>query len=278
MFRAPGINFGDWAVSQSSVQEHSGTIFGHCFEECLVAIPSLAQTLQRLALTLTVRDLMIPTARLTCSGREKDASAVSAANPDFNVIPIKKPGRQITDYYERDSGLTKPIMANDLISDGTSILALLSIVEKRPFCFVLARAQIAGYVHFSDLNHPFVKLALYTIIEAMESSALAMISSVFDDPNLSRLGRRLTKKIKRLSEGAQKKDANRSWADFLNIEDILRIAVRENKIYLNEQEIKAITGMRNKVSHQGTPLVKDHKGAIELARIADRCVQLLHAA
>jgi len=204
---------------------------------------------------------------------------MSAGNPDFNVIPIKKRGGQITGYYERDSGLTKPIMANDLISDGTSILALLGILEKRPFCFVLAHAQIAGYVHFSDLNHPFVKLALYTIIEAMESSALAMISSVLDDQNLSRLGlgrRRLTK-IKRRSERAQKKNANRSWADFLNIEDILRIAVRENKIYLNEQEIKAITGMRNKVSHQGTPLVQDHKGAIEIARIAGRCVQLLHA-
>jgi predicted RNA-binding protein with RPS1 domain len=222
---------------------------------------------------------MIPTERLTCSGREKDAPAGSAENPDFNVIPIKKRGRQITGYYERDSGLTKQIMANDLISDGTSILALLSILEKRPFCFVLAHAQITGYVHFSDLNHPFVKLALYTIIEAMESSALAMISSVLDDQNLSRLlGRRRLTKIKRRSERAQKKNANRSWADFLNIEDILRIAVRENKIYLNEQEIKAITGMRNKVSHQGTPLVKDHKGAIELARIAGRCVQLLHAA
>jgi predicted RNA-binding protein with RPS1 domain len=242
-----------------------------------VTVPTLAQTLQRLALTLTVKDLMVTTERLTCSEREKDAPAVSAENLDFNVIPIKKRGRQITGYYERDSGLTKPIMANDLISDGTSILDLLSTLEKRPFCFVLTHAEIAGYVHFSDLNHPFVKLALYTIIEAIETSALAMISSVLDDQNPSRLGRLLTK-IKQRSEKAQKRDANRSWADFLNIEDTLRIAVKENKMHLNEQEIKAITGMRNKVSHQGTPLVKDFKGAIELARIAGRCVQLLDAA
>ena len=243
-----------------------------------MVVPRLAQTLQRLALTLTVKNLMVPTQHLTCSEREKDAPAVSAENPDFNVIPIKKRGRQITGYYERDSRLTKQIMANDLISDGASILDLLSILEKRPFCFVLARAQIAGYDHFSDLNHLFVKLALYTIIEAMESSALAMISSVLDDKNPSRLAGRLLKKIKRRFERAQKKDANRSWADFLNIEDILRIALKEDKIRLNEQEIKAITGMRNKVSHQGTPLVKDHKGAIELARVARRCVQLLDAA
>lgn len=167
-------------------------------------------------------------------------------------------------------------MANDLISDGTGILDLLSTLEKRPFCFVLEHAQIAGYVHFSDLNHPFVKLALYTIIEATESSALAMVSKVLDDQNLARLlGKRRFTRIKRRLETAQKKDADRSWADFLNIEDTLRIAVKENKIHLNEQEIKAITRMRNKVSHQGTPLVKDYKGAIELARIANRCVRLL---
>ena len=77
---------------------------------------------------------------------------------------------------------------------------------------------------------------------------------------------------------AQKKDANRSlWLDFLTIEDILRIARKENKILLNEQEIKAITEMRNTVSHQGNPLVSDFKGAAELAKIARRCVDLLGA-
>jgi hypothetical protein len=244
-----------------------------------VAVPRLAQTLQRLALTLTVRDLMIPAERLTCSEREKDAPTVSAENPDFNVIPIRKQrGKQITGYYERDSGFTKPIMADDLISDGTSILDLLRTFEKRSFCFVLTNDQIAGYVHFSDLNHPFVKLALYTIIEAMESSALAMIGSLLDDENLRRLlAKKRFKKIQQRLDGARREDANRSWSDFLNIEDTLRIAVKENKINLNEQEIKAIIRMRNRVSHQGTPLVKDLNGATELARIARRCVELLGA-
>jgi hypothetical protein len=242
-----------------------------------VAVPRLAQTLQRLALMLTVKDLMVPAKSLTCAEREKDAPALSDENPDFNVIPIKK-RKQITSYYERDSGQTKPITTSDLISDGTSILELLSTLEKRPFCFVLTHAQIAGYVHFSDLNHPFVRLALYTIIEAMESSALAMISSVRDGQNLGRLlGKTRLKKIERRLERARKRDANRSWADFLNIVDTLRIAVKESKICLNEQEIKAITRMRNRVSHQGAPLVRDFNGAIELARIAGRCVQVLDA-
>ena len=131
-----------------------------------------------------------------------------------------------------------------MISDGTSILDLLRTFEKKPFCFVLSHAEIAGYVHFSDLNLPFVKLALYTIIEATESSALAMIDSILDHENLARLlAKKRFKTIKKRLDAAQKKDANRSlWLDFLTIEDILRIARKENKILLNEQEIKAIYG------------------------------------
>ena len=166
-----------------------------------------------------------------------------------------------------------------MISDGTSILDLLRTFEKKPFCFVLSHAEIAGYVHFSDLNLPFVKLALYTIIEATESSALAMIDSILDHENLARLlAKKRFKTIKKRLDAAQKKDANRSlWLDFLTIEDILRIARKENKILLNEQEIKAITEMRNTVSHQGNPLVSGLKGTTKLARIARRCVELLGA-
>ncbi len=117
---------------------------------------------------------MIHTEDLTCASGEQDARAVSAEHPDFNIIPIKR-GRQIAGYYERDTAETKPVTVHDLISDGTSILALVNILAERPFYFVLAYARIAGYVHFSDLNNHLVKLTLYTIIEALESRTLAAI-------------------------------------------------------------------------------------------------------
>ena len=97
-----------------------------------MANPSLEQTLQRLATSFTVKDIMIPTEDLTCVPREKDAPAVSDEYPDFNVIPIKR-GEEITGYYERDSGETKPITLHDLISDCTSILDLVTIRQPDMF-------------------------------------------------------------------------------------------------------------------------------------------------
>jgi hypothetical protein len=218
---------------------------------------------------------MVPTEDLTCALREKDAPTVSAENPGFNIIPIKR-GRQIAGYYDRDSAETKPVTVHDLISDGTSILALVSILADRPFYFILAHARIAGYVHFSDLNNHLVKLTLYTIIEALESHTLAAISPSIDEDYLGQwLGKKRFRSIKRKFELVRKKEANRSWADFLNIEDILRLAVRAGKIRLDEHLIKAIKRMRDRVAHQINPLVKRHRDVIELAQITSRCIELL---
>jgi len=99
-----------------------------------MAIPSLEQTLQRLATTFTVRDIMIPTEDLTCAPREEDAPAESAKHPDFNVIPIKR-GEEITGYYERDSGETKLIV-------GTHVK--VNKFEQRPVGRVETQPRVAG--------------------------------------------------------------------------------------------------------------------------------------
>jgi len=79
-------------------------------------MPTLEETLKRLATTFTARDIMIPNADLVCATDEVEAVGVSHKNPDFNVIPIRQDGN-LTGYFERNSRSTKKITPNDLISD-----------------------------------------------------------------------------------------------------------------------------------------------------------------
>ena len=53
-------------------------------------MPTIDETLKRLAATFVVRNIMIPDAMLVCGENEAEAAAVSAAHPDFNVIPLRK--------------------------------------------------------------------------------------------------------------------------------------------------------------------------------------------
>ncbi|MGE5113822.1 MAG: hypothetical protein ACM3JB_23400, partial [Acidobacteriaceae bacterium] len=68
----------------------------------------LTGTLEQLTTTFTVKDIMTPKSRLRCARNAEEAPAVSAANPDFSVIPINEHD-ELTAYFERDAGRAQPI-------------------------------------------------------------------------------------------------------------------------------------------------------------------------
>ena len=71
-------------------------------------MPTQDETLTRLAATFTVKDVMIPSSRLVCADDEGQAAVLSDANPDFNVIPIRREGK-ITACFERNSSTTRAV-------------------------------------------------------------------------------------------------------------------------------------------------------------------------
>jgi hypothetical protein len=134
-------------------------------------MPHVEETLKRLAIAFTVKDIMTPRAELVCAVGDIQARRVSDSHPDYDVIPIQQ-GGTLTGYFERKSRRTKSITPTDLIADGTSLLDLVEILEERQFSFVLSGRKIEGYVHFSDLNHQLVKLTFFVLLEALERIAL----------------------------------------------------------------------------------------------------------
>jgi hypothetical protein len=239
-------------------------------------MPTLEETLKRLATTFTVRDIMIPETGMVCAGDEIEAAKVSRDSPDFNVIPIRQNGK-LTGYFERDSHTTSEIALNDLISDGTSLLDLVEILEDREFSFVLSHRKIAGYVHYSDLNHHLLKLTFYVILEALERQVLSSIRRNDDreylrknlDPNRFA---QITKQYKR--DG----DAARSLFNYLNISDILQLAVKAGTIRIDNDIIKAMKETRDGAAHASENIVPDYEAVNRLAKVKRECLRVLGAA
>jgi hypothetical protein len=238
-------------------------------------MPSLKETLKRLATTFTVRDVMIPRVGLICSDDEKHAAKVSDDNPDFNVIPIPQEG-QLTGYFERDSRNIKRIELDDLISDGTSLLDLVEILEDRQFSFVLSHRHIEGYVHYSDLNHHLVKLAFYVILEALERVALDSIQGRDDRESLKRA---LEPKRFEQIEGAYKRtgDAARGLASYLNISDLLRLAAKAGTVDVEESVVTAMKDVRDGAAHPSNNLVSSYPDVKKLAHVKRECLRVLGA-
>jgi hypothetical protein len=236
-------------------------------------MPTVKETLKRLSISFTTRDIMIPHRELMCAGSESQAEMVSKANPDFSIIPIRRKGK-LHGYFERDTHITREIALSDLLSDGTSLLDLVEIFEERQFCFILSHRQIAGYVHFSDLNHHLVKFTFYVILEALERKLLNAIQREDDKEYLSRnldpdRFEQIVRQYKRHG------DAARNLFSYLNISDILQLAAKTHKLQIESDTIKAAKRFRNGAAHPSLNLVANYHEVKKLGTVKRECLRIL---
>jgi hypothetical protein len=215
---------------------------------------TVTDALKQLTTIFTVKDIMTPRSRLICAPDAEAAPGVSAANPDFSVIPIKKED-ELTGYFERDAKQAYPIVVGDLVSDGTPLLDLVDILQEKEFSFVLAHQDVDGYVHYSDLNHQMVKWTFYVMLEAVERLALEKLGHLClaEGPVKARgylqekLGSKRFEQIAAMYQRAG--DNGRSLMTYLNLADILRLAVSEGVLQLNESSIPLMKDVRDWAAH-----------------------------
>jgi hypothetical protein len=236
-------------------------------------MPTVKETLKRLSISFTARDIMIPYRELMCAGSESQAEMVSQANPDFSIIPIRRKGK-LHGYFERDTHITREIVLSDLLSDGTSLLDLVDVFEERQFCFILSHRQIAGYVHFSDLNHHLVKLTFYVILEALERKLLSAIQREDDKEYLSRNleAARFEQIVRQYKRHG---DAARNLFNYLNISDILQLAVKANKFRMDDETIRAAKRFRDGAAHPSLNLVASYHEVKKLVTVKRECLRIL---
>jgi hypothetical protein len=213
---------------------------------------------------------------LVCARSENEAEMMSKANPDFSIIPTRRKGK-LERYFERDTHITREITLSDLLSDGTSLLDLVEIFEEREFCFILSHRQIAGYVHFSDLNHHLVKLTFYVILDALERKLLNAIRREDDKEYLSRnldpdRFEQIVRQYKRHG------DAARNLFSYLNISDILQLAVKTRKLQMESDTIRSAKRFRNGAAHPSLNLVANYLEVKKLGAVKRECLRILGGA
>lgn len=233
---------------------------------------NLTEALKHLTTTFTVKDIMTPEMRLQCALDAVKAPDVSAAHADFSVIPIKKDG-VLSAYFERDSRRIRAIEVGDLISDGTPLLELVDIFQGREFSFVLTNRRIDGYVHYSDLNHQMMKWTFYVMLEAVERLALDSLRPDDERTYLqAKLGPERFKQVDQMYKRAG--DNGRSLLTYLNIADILGLAVSNGAMQLDEPSIRLMKEVRDWAAHVLYDLPPET--AVQHLAIAKReCLRLL---
>jgi hypothetical protein len=240
-------------------------------------MPTHEETLKRLATTFTAKDVMTPRSALISGSNEAEAIKASIDHTDFDVIPIM-PGGELSGYFERESRRTSNIEVNDLISDGTSLIDLVDIFERRKFSFVLSYQSVNGYVHYSDLNHQLVKLTFYVLLEALQKHALGSIGTRANDRQYlaTVFGEPRANQIEKYYKDAGR--AGRSLSNYLNISDILKLAIREGTIELDETVVGFMKDARNGAAHVLENLVSCYPDVSKLAQVKREALRILGSA
>jgi hypothetical protein len=235
------------------------------------------ETIERVAQSFPVGEIMTPKNRLVCAKSRDEAPSVSDNNPDFSVIPVQRNG-QITDYFIRDRRSAHDVILANVISDGTSLLSLVDALENCEFAFVLSCNRIDGYVHFSDLNHPLVKLTFYLLLTALEREAVESVEpSLQQNEGFMRntLGNQRIDYVKK--QYGKHGNAARNPFSYMNISDVLRVAFAAGTIQASGDFIEQARQVRNAAAHSQLALVTSYSDVSKLANVKRETLRLLSA-
>lgn len=236
---------------------------------------TLYNTLERIALSFTVKDIMVPVDRLVKAPDELSAKQLLTERTEFDVIPIYKNG-EIVKYLERGQTNARFVTVTDTISDGTSIFSVIDILHQRRFGFVLGGNRVVGYIHFSDLNNSVVKIPFYVMFEALEYALTQRIQSLITEELLSKvLDPDRCDRVKKQMEARKKTKSDFGWTSLLYFGEILSFARHIGVIQPTDDEISILSNIRNRVDHATDPLINNYSGIVRLVNAKRICLGLL---
>jgi hypothetical protein len=190
------------------------------------------------------------------------------------LIPIIT-NKEIESYLHKTSNEQSFIQTEDLISNGTSILKLIEILNERDFSFVLSENKISGYVHYSDLNNQLVKIPLYVLFEALESDIIRSIGDKIDEQVIREVIPEKAENHIENIEKRKKKNVDLSLKNFLYLRELLLIAKHLDYFQLSEKEIDQINEIRNRVDHADRSLILSREDIRLINEVRLCCLKLL---
>jgi hypothetical protein len=120
-----------------------------------------------------------------------------------------------------------------------------------------------------------VKLTFYVLLEALQKHALVSVGARANDQKYLAivLGEARAKQIERFYKDAGR--AGRSLSNYLNISDILKLAIREGNIELDQTIIGYMKDARNGAAHILENLVSSYADVSKLAQVKREALRIL---
>ena len=237
----------------------------------------LYNNLEKYARNLNVKSIMIPEIELICANTKSEALSILNDNDNFDLVPIRN-NSGIHAYIDRQNDKVQKIQCQDVLSDSTPILDLISLMnsKSRLFYFIKTNNKISGYVHFSDLNNSIVKIPFFLLFEAIETKLIQILKGTVTIQELKNiLDKERLDKVTRIYKKQKEKNTDLNIFSLIYFSEILKYANSINIINFKGKYIDEIKNIRNLVCHATEPIIKIYKDINKLERVHDNCIEII---
>ncbi len=209
---------------------------------------------------------MVPLAGLRRADKYDEARPLFA---EFDTVPYPRNGA-IRGYFEKATKVYRPLAAEIVLSDSTTLLELPRLLIRKKFFFILSANHVSGYVHFSDLNNTAVKLPFFALFESMESSMWQAINQMTDPEDVKTvLKKEQSEKILKERRRRAARDTDLGWTGLFSFSAMLSLARHHGFCELTTSEERLLSDLRNRLAHADKPLVAHYADVERLVKAHD---------
>ena len=151
----------------------------------------------------------------------------------------------------------------------TSLVELPKLLSQQPYYFVISGNDIAGYVHYSDLNKPITKIPFFAMFQLVERKFWDKMTHRISEKDLVTLFQGQAKGFIQKKEQAASQNTDLGWTGIFTFPSILRLARHYGLAHIDDREITLLKETRNKIAHSDHNLVNSQSDVIELAQAVD---------
>jgi hypothetical protein len=220
---------------------------------------------------ISVKNIMTPVEDMEV------ATSIEEATPlfvQYDVVPYSKMGL-IEGFFLRDSVAISEMKVDCLISDSTSLLTLPQLLKQTSFRFVISSDRVAGYIHYSDLNKPVMKLPLFALMLSVEKQLWDKIKGDITEAIVREVFQGNAQKFINKQNAARGSNVDIGWIGIFTLPSILKLAKYFEKTNLTGAQEKLLVAIRNKVSHADKNLIDKQSDVSELVEAIKLCQLML---
>jgi hypothetical protein len=215
----------------------------------------------------SARDIMTPVQMLKRTDRLEEAIPLFI---EYDVVPYPKMG-SIEGFFRRKNDELIDLRLDFIISDATSLLDMPRLFDKMPFYFIIAGNKVTGYVHYSDLNKPVMKIPLFVLFQILEKNLWDKIKDEITEDVVRKVYRDNAERYLNKREKARRKNVDIGWTGVFSFPGILKLARHLQIVDLSDGQIELLRLTRNDVAHCDHNLINKKSDVSRVAASVKLC-------